>query len=155
MTTLFIPNSEDMERLGQRLALHCPNPMLIFLVGDLGAGKTTVVRGFLRGLGHQGSVKSPTFTLVEPYEVNERTIFHFDLYRLEDPEELEAFGIRDYLGQPAITFIEWPERAKDILPTPDLYCYISLQNEGRNITFQSHSERGLHLIQQMMQDGRN
>lgn len=113
-----------MLALGAELARRFPNGGLITLHGDLGAGKTTLVRGLLRELGHAGVVKSPTYTLVEPYHANGRDIFHFDLYRVADPEELEYMGIRDYLRPDALCLVEWPEKAGDILPKPDLQVFI-------------------------------
>lgn len=147
MTTQLLLSEADTLTFGATLAKACPQNCVIFLEGDLGAGKTTLVRGFLQGLGYTGKVKSPTYTLVEPYEIAQHTIFHFDLYRLNDPEELEQIGIRDYFAQPAICLIEWPKRGEGILPGPDLTCYIHAIHEGREILITSHTACG-HSIKQ-------
>ena len=113
--------------LGQQLAQRLSAPQVIYLQGELGAGKTTFSRGFLQGRGHVGSVKSPTYTLVEPYEhLAEGPVFHLDLYRLGDPGELEYLGLEDYLSAEGILLIEWPERAAQQLPQPDLEITLAL-----------------------------
>lgn len=106
---------------------------LVFLEGQLGAGKTTLVRGILRLLGHTGSVKSPTYTLLEPYEVAGRTIYHFDLYRIGDSDELDFIGIDELVDADALKLIEWAERGAARLPDPDVAIRLSLEGEGRHV----------------------
>ena len=113
---------------GKQLAQTLTGNELIFLRGELGAGKTTLTRGILQGLGHKGAVKSPTFTLVEPYLQIKPPVFHFDLYRLTDPEELEFIGWRDYVQQNAICIVEWPEKAASYLPRPDIDIILTQQD---------------------------
>lgn len=125
------------ESLGARLASRIRPGAVVYLQGDLGAGKTTLVRGFLRTLGHQGAVRSPTYTLVESYPVeNDRLIHHLDLYRLADPEELEWIGIRDLLTTNAICLIEWPGQGAGVLPPADLIIQLESEGCGRKATLQ-------------------
>ena len=131
-----------MLALGASIAEVSGGVGTIYLHGDLGAGKTTLSRGILRGLGHVGAVKSPTFTLVEPYEIGGVRAFHFDLYRLVDPEELEFLGIRDYFEGAALCLIEWPQRGAGVLPKPDLDITVSPQASGRSLLLQGYGARG-------------
>jgi tRNA threonylcarbamoyladenosine biosynthesis protein TsaE len=135
----YLDSTEATEQFGAALWTLLPEKGVIFLQGDLGMGKTTLVRGFLRASGFKGAVKSPTFTLVEEYTLGERKIFHFDLYRLNDPEELEWMGIRDYFDQNSLCFIEWAERGTGFLPEPDMIISLTAQDLGRNINFNTLS----------------
>lgn len=134
----------------EKVAKALPSKLIIFLQGDLGVGKTTFVRGLLKGLNFQDKVKSPTFTIVESYATAEHLLFHFDLYRLNDPEELDYIGIRDYFLQPAICLIEWPEQGLTFLPSPDMIIAFEVINEqARMINLQAVSKQGQTLIEQI------
>jgi tRNA threonylcarbamoyladenosine biosynthesis protein TsaE len=117
----------------ERLLPHLSGSPLVFLEGQLGAGKTTLVRGILRALGHEGSVKSPTYTLLEPYEVSGREIYHFDLYRIGDSEELDFIGFDELMDADALKLVEWPERGGGRIPAPDIRIRLSLEGEGRRV----------------------
>lgn len=121
--------------------------LIVYLNGDLGAGKTTLTRGFVRGMGHVGNVKSPTYTLVEPYELLPWHVYHFDLYRLGDAEELEYMGIRDYFADNCCCFIEWPEKGAGILPKADIVIELKYQNEQRSIELNGCSTYGEAVLQ--------
>ncbi|MFK5986346.1 MAG: tRNA (adenosine(37)-N6)-threonylcarbamoyltransferase complex ATPase subunit type 1 TsaE [Pseudomonadota bacterium] len=139
-----------------RVADNISADMVIFLEGDLGAGKTTFARGFLRQLGHKGAVKSPTFTLVESYDLCldkqpslKQTIYHFDLYRLSDPEELDYMGISDYLDGQAILLIEWPKKGEGFLPIADLVINIEYHGKQRLLSLVSNTDKGESFIQKL------
>jgi len=140
--TLYLADEQAMSDFGARIARITQGHGLIFLEGNLGMGKTTLSRGIIRGLGHVGAVKRPTFTLVEPYEIGDIRAFHFDLYRLVDPEELEFLGIRDYFEDDALCLIEWPDKGAGFLPKPDLTITISPQDSGRSLKILSQGSRG-------------
>jgi len=140
--TLYLADEQAMSDLGTRIARVTQGHGLIFLEGNLGMGKTTLSRGIIRGLGHVGAVKSPTFTLVEPYEIGDIRAFHFDLYRLVDPEELEFLGIRDYFEDDALCLIEWPDKGAGFLPKPDLTITIGPQDSGRSLKILAQGSRG-------------
>jgi tRNA threonylcarbamoyladenosine biosynthesis protein TsaE len=139
----YLANNEtEMVALGEQLGrafTGYPGALCVHLLGELGAGKTTLTRGILRAFGHTGAVKSPTYTLVEVYELPVRTLYHFDLYRLGDPEELEYMGIRDYFAGDSLCLIEWPARGVGVLPVPDLVIEISVAGEGRSLKLRTDS----------------
>ncbi len=134
-------NELETEHFGAVLWAVLPKQCLVFLNGDLGAGKTTITRGVLRAAGHMSAVKSPTYTLVEEYDLASGKFFHFDLYRLKDPEELEWIGIQDYLAQPSPCFIEWPDLGKGYLPMPDIELTLTTEGEGRIIKINVLSDK--------------
>ncbi|KFI23893.1 tRNA (adenosine(37)-N6)-threonylcarbamoyltransferase complex ATPase subunit type 1 TsaE [Nitrosococcus oceani] len=148
MIDVVLADEEATLALGARLGHACRKEgAIIFLLGTLGTGKTTLARGILQALGHKGTVKSPTYTLVEPYILNQQQIYHFDLYRLTDPQELEFMGIQDYFTPGAIILIEWPERALSWLPPPDLQISLGYLGIGsRSARLEAKTERGQHLL---------
>ncbi len=141
----IVTTAEDMEALGARLASVCRPGIRVHLCGELAAGKTTFVRGYLRALGHTGTVKSPTFTLVESYVLASRTVHHFDLYRMA-AGELEFIGIEDYFDADADCLIEWAERGAPILPAPDLWLALRVVDGGREVVLEGRSRLGGDII---------
>jgi tRNA threonylcarbamoyladenosine biosynthesis protein TsaE len=147
MMRLHLEGEAAQEELGRRIAPLLTGGWIVHLIGDLGAGKTTLARGILRGLGHVGAVKSPTYTLIEPYEPRGRHVYHLDLYRLGDPEELEYLGLRDILGEDALILVEWPERAGVALPPADLALRIDHAGEARDLDILGPGPRAVALIE--------
>ncbi len=152
----FISDESSMLTFGNQLAKASSHEInlnrVIFLYGQLGAGKTTLARGFLRGLGYEGRVKSPSYTLVEPYEFLEYVVYHFDLYRVQNPHELESMGMQDYFIPKAICLIEWPEQGEGFLPVPDVSCHISMQENSREIKLRAQSIEGETILQRLQYD---
>ena len=144
---IALQDEEATLALGDRLARYVAVPQVVFLRGELGAGKTTLSRGFLRGRGHTGSVKSPTYTLVEPYEaMRDGPVFHLDLYRLGNAQELTYLGVDDYLSAQGILLIEWPERAEHELPLPTLDITLTPEGSGRVASLSAHSKTLLEAL---------
>jgi tRNA threonylcarbamoyladenosine biosynthesis protein TsaE len=136
--TVFLPDESSTLAYGERLARRLPPGSLVFLRGDLGAGKTTLVRGILRGLHHTGSVKSPTYTLLEPYDLPSSVVYHFDFYRIVDIGELEFIGIDELMESDALKLVEWPERVADRLPPADVEVRMQVEGEGRRVEIVVH-----------------
>lgn len=148
---LLIPTAEAQQALGGAVAeavraARIEQTFIIYLRGELGVGKTTWVRGFIRGFGYHGRVPSPTYTLIESYEFGQRQLYHLDLYRLADAEELEWLGLRDLLEADAVALIEWPERGEGVLPAPDLEIDITYQAPARRIRLTARSESGRQVL---------
>jgi len=130
------------ERVGAAIARALSGGTVVTLAGDLGAGKTTLVRGLLRELGWTGPVKSPTYTLVENYPISSLYLYHFDFYRFADPDEWETAGLAEYFRSDSACLVEWPERVAGLLPLPDLEIVLAHAGNGRNFTASSHSVAG-------------
>lgn len=140
--TLFLADEDDTLAVAKVCADILKEGGLVFLEGTLGAGKTTFSRGVVQALGHTGVVKSPTYTLVEEYPLQAVTLYHFDLYRLADPEELEYMGIREYLQPQHLCLVEWPEKGRGVLPNADITFILSDKKQGRALEWQAHTPKG-------------
>jgi len=146
----YFADSESVQgQIGAALSELLVDGLIIYLHGDLGTGKTTLVRGMLRALGYKGAVKSPTYTLIEPYEIDRLLINHFDLYRLADAEELEYLGIRDMLAECSVMLFEWPEKGEGVIPAADLQINIDYRIDGRVLQFIPTSELGARIIEDL------
>ena len=145
---LAVPDEAAMIALGERLAEACHDPAVFYLRGPLGAGKTTLVRGFMRGMGYDAAVKSPTYTLIEPYEAGSRLLYHLDLYRIHDAVELEYLGLRELQDGGAVLLVEWPERGAGFLPPADVSIEIDYAADGRRVSLKGHSAAGKNLLEE-------
>jgi tRNA threonylcarbamoyladenosine biosynthesis protein TsaE len=144
--TLSLADENATIALAHRLAAQLKPGMVIYLHGDLGTGKTTLVRGVLNALGYTGRVKSPTYTLVEPYHIAGLDLRHFDLYRLHDEEEWEAAGFRDEFDGHNIFFIEWPERARELIPKADVIIDFEILLQGRKVNIKAGTPTGRECL---------
>lgn len=144
--TFILDDESQTISLAAKFAHVIQSGLVIFMQGDLGAGKTTFVRGLLQSLGPVGKVKSPTYTLVEPYVISGYNIYHFDLYRFNDPDEWEAAGFRDYFSASHICIVEWPEKASQLLPTPDIEIRLSPHAQGRLCKIVAQTEIGIDIL---------
>lgn len=155
MLTLDLRDTAATERLGVRLAAllrHAPGGAVILLQGDLGAGKTTLARALIRALGHEGTVVSPSYTLVEPYPVAGRTLYHLDLYRLADPGELDYLGVRDLDPERDWLLVEWPEHGSGYLPPATLEVRLAYAGRARRATLLAHGDRGRAWLDRIAKD---
>jgi tRNA threonylcarbamoyladenosine biosynthesis protein TsaE len=139
---LSLPDEAATLRLGEACAAGAQNGLVLHLRGELGAGKTTLVRGLLRALGYRGRVKSPTYTLVEPYTDLRLNLYHFDFYRFKDRSEWLSSGFREHFNPASLCIVEWPERAGDLLALPDLDIHLQYQGEARSATLRAHTPAG-------------
>ena len=149
---ILLEDEQKMQVFGKKIAQvigQINAPLLILLNGDLGAGKTTLSRGILNGLGHRGSVKSPTYTLVEPYDLEIGKVFHFDLYRLVDPEELYDIGFNDYLTESPLCMIEWPDKGGNLLPKADISLQINSNGTGRQVILTAQTSLGSQCVNEL------
>jgi tRNA threonylcarbamoyladenosine biosynthesis protein TsaE len=141
-----LDDADATEALGRRLAECSPRGSLILLHGELAAGKTTLARGYIRARGHRGAVTSPTFTLVESYDLDAGTVHHFDLYRIAAPEELDFIGIEDYVDGRADCLVEWPENGAGMLPDGDIAVWLTVAANGRRAVLKGLSRSGIEVI---------
>jgi tRNA threonylcarbamoyladenosine biosynthesis protein TsaE len=139
---LKLPDEAATLRLGDALAAGAANGLVLHLKGELGSGKTTLVRGLIRALGHPGRVKSPTYTLVEPYSLLRLNLYHFDFYRFKDRSEWLSSGFREHFNPSSLCIVEWPERAGDLLAPPDLEIQLQYDGQARAAMLLPHSEPG-------------
>lgn len=151
--SLPLPDEAATLAFGARLAAVLRPGMAVWLIGDLGAGKTTLTRGLVRALGYEGRVKSPTYTLVEIYPFSSFNLYHFDLYRFEDPEEWEEAGFRDSFNSESICLVEWPEKGGTLLSRPDLEIRLEIDGDGRLAKLRAGSEEGRRCVESLLESG--
>jgi tRNA threonylcarbamoyladenosine biosynthesis protein TsaE len=144
--SMHLPDEDATLRLGAQLASALAPGLKIYLSGELGAGKTTLIRGLLRALGYQGPVRSPTYTLAELYKLSKLCLYHFDFYRLRDEDEWEEAGFRDSFASSAVCLVEWPERAQGNLPEPDVWLWLEHAADGRLARIEALTEAGKQCV---------
>jgi tRNA threonylcarbamoyladenosine biosynthesis protein TsaE len=149
--TLTLKNEAETLALGAKIASVIGDGLKIWLHGNLGAGKTTLSRGILRGMGYNDKVKSPTYTLVEPYVISGLSLYHFDLYRFIDEEEWEEAGFREYFNANSVCLVEWPEKAGKLLPAPDIEVWLAIDGAGRKARLQAHTTQGQQCLDSLPQ----
>jgi tRNA threonylcarbamoyladenosine biosynthesis protein TsaE len=145
----FLPDEAATLALGQRLAQVIEPGLYLALSGNLGSGKTTLTRGILRGLGYRGKVKSPTYTLVELYNLSKLDLYHFDFYRFNDPQEWLDAGFREHFEPRNVCLVEWPERVGDLLPVPDLKISLNVEGDGRRVRIAAETEHGRRCLERL------
>lgn len=138
---LFFPCEQDLVDFANKFAYKLPHPLVIWLEGDLGSGKTTFARGLIHAMGYSGRVKSPTYGLLEHYQLDSLKILHMDIYRISDPGELEFLGVEDLLDEQTILLIEWPDKGGSWLPEPDFIFRFAYAGEGRKLKWEACSGR--------------
>lgn len=143
---VYLADTQATEDFGASLAPALVPGLVIWLSGDLGAGKTTLTRGLLRSLGHTGSVKSPTYTLIEVYTVSRIALYHFDFYRFTHPDEFLEAGLEEYFGSDGACIVEWAEKALPYVPQPDLEVFLQVEGEGHRARIESRSPRGKECL---------
>jgi tRNA threonylcarbamoyladenosine biosynthesis protein TsaE len=147
--SLFLPDEAATLALGNRLTLVIEPGLYVALSGNLGSGKTTLARGLLRGLGYEGKVKSPTYTLVELYNLSKLDLYHFDFYRFNDPQEWTDAGFREHFEPRNVCLVEWPERAAGLLPAPDLKITLTEDAGGRRARIAAETENGIRCLDRL------
>ena len=147
----FLPAESDTLAMGAALAAGLEPGLVIYLSGELGTGKTTFARGLLRGLGYDGRVKSPSFTLVEPYELSRLYLYHFDFYRFTDPRELGEAGFREHFNPTSVCLVEWPEKAAGVVPAADIRIRLQVSGSGRQLELDADTEAGRRCIRKLTQ----